>query len=57
MSMRSAAASTLEFEALRARNWYSELISMNCRPVAAKMSARGTTFSAAASIPRVRASR
>ena len=57
MRSLSAAPSTLDPDFCIARSWNSELISMNCRPVAANMSARDTVCSAAASIPRVRESR
>ena len=57
ISIRSAAASTDDSASAMARSWKSELISMNCSPVAANMSSRLTVFSARASIPRVRASR
>ena len=56
-SRQSAASSSSGVCCLAASNWNSVLNCMNCRPVCAKISERGTFRKAFSIMPLVRASR
>ena len=56
-SRQSAASSNSGVFRFAASNWNSELNCMNCKPVWAKISERGTFRKAFSMIPLVRASR